>query len=91
MKKPEISFRPIGESGPLALYWHTGPYGDAVECKEGSGVVWVSSAGELLGVEFDDVNKESDHQVLITAQGHKVEVWLKQGKVRALFTESATA
>ena len=82
MKKPEIYFRPIGQSGPLSVYWYTGPYGDAIECQEGKGVAWVSSTGDLLGVEFDDVDKIFDHQNLVAPQGTKVEVWVKNGNVK---------
>jgi len=93
VKKPEIHFRPIGQSGPLSLYWHSGPYGDAVECIKGKGVAWVSSTGDLLGVEFDDVDKVSDHQFLLAPQGTKVEVWIENEKVKAKthHSESETA
>lgn len=93
MRQPEIYFRPIGQSGPLSIYWHSGPYGDAVECQEGKGVVWMSSTGILLGVEFDDVDKISGHQALVAPQGTKVEVWIKNGKVKVKTnqTESETA
>jgi hypothetical protein len=33
MSKPTISFRHFGGSGPLSVYWHPGPYGDAVEAR----------------------------------------------------------
>ncbi|MBW8050963.1 MAG: hypothetical protein FVQ77_11620 [Cytophagales bacterium] len=89
MKKPEIFFRPIGQSGPLSFYWYPGPYGDAVECKKGKGVAWLSPSGELLGVEFDDVDQEADHQKLETPDGSIVEVTVKKGniKVKTQFTE----
>ena len=35
MKKPEISFRHYGGSGPISIYWHNGPYGDAKEALKG--------------------------------------------------------
>ena len=82
MKTQEIFFRPIGKSGPLSVYWYPGPYGDAVECKKGNGVAWLSPSGELLGVEFDDVNKESDHQILILQDGSKIEVFTKNNRVK---------
>ena len=81
MKKPEISFRVIDGSGPLSVYWHKGPYGDALECKEGTGVVWLSPGGELLGVEFDDVNEKSDKQILTLPDDTFVEVAVKKAKV----------
>lgn len=42
MKKPEISFRPYSGSGPLSIYWSSGPYGDAIEAVNGEGVSWHS-------------------------------------------------
>lgn len=92
MKKPEVFFRPIGQSGPLSLYWHSGPYGNAVECKEGTGVAWLSPSGELLGVEFDDVNKETDHQILIPSEGPKIEIFVTDGivKVKTHFEKAVT-
>lgn len=82
MKRPEISYRPIGNSGPLSIYWHPGPYGDAIECKKGNGVAWLSPTGEPLGVEYDDVNVDNDHQALILPDDTKIEVFVKRGKVR---------
>ena len=55
MKKPRVVFRHFSGSGPLSIYWHEGPYGDAIEATKGRGVVWLAPNGELLGVEFDDV------------------------------------
>lgn len=81
MKKPVISFRHFGGSGPLAVYWYPGPYGDAVEAKQGSGVGWFAPNGELLGVEFDDVAFDKDHQALTFANGERVEIRVARGKV----------
>jgi hypothetical protein len=81
MKKPVVSFRHFGGSGPLSVYWYPGPYGDAVEAKSGSGVGWFAPNGELLGVEFDDASHERDHQVLIFESGDRVEVKVVRGKV----------
>src|SRR5258708_17451327 len=64
MKQPKISFRVRGGSGPLAIYWHDGPYGDATESQNGIGVGWFSPDGTLLGVEFDDVSRDADLQEL---------------------------
>jgi hypothetical protein len=81
MKKPEISFRIIGDSGPLSIYWHPGPYGNAIEAKKGNGVFWLAPNGELLGVEFDDVSKISDHQVLTLKNNLVVEVFIRKGAI----------
>jgi hypothetical protein len=81
MKKPSISFRHFGGSGPLSIYWYPGPYGDAVDAKEGSGVGWFAPNGELLGVELDDVAFAQDRQALVFANGERVEVRVIRGKV----------
>jgi hypothetical protein len=82
MKKPTISFRHFGGSGPLSVYWHAGPYGDAVEAARGSGVGWFTPTGEVLGVEFDDVLFEQDKQRLEFGNGAVVRVHVRRGKVR---------
>ena len=64
MKKPKISFRNIGVSGPLTISWFEGPKGDAIEANNGIGVGFFSTDGTLLCVEFDDMAKVLDHQVL---------------------------
>ena len=81
MKKPRISFRHFGGSGPLAIYWYPGPYGDAVEAKHGSGVGWFAPNGELLGVEFDDVAVQRDRQALTFATGERIALAVERGKV----------
>ena len=81
MKKPTVSFRHFGGSGPLSVYWYRGPYGDAVEAKSGSGVGWFAPNGEVLGVEFDDVSFDRDHQVLVFERGERIEVKVARGKV----------
>lgn len=48
MKKPRISFRHFSGSGPLSVYWHDSPYGDAVEATDGRGVAWLAPNGQLL-------------------------------------------
>ncbi len=80
-KKPDISFRTFGGSGPLSIYWFPGPYGDAIEALKGDGVAWLSPSGDLLGVEFDDVDENSDHQIITTPGGYSVEVSVKNKKV----------
>ena len=83
MKKPEVSFRVFGGSGPLSIYWTDGPYGDAIDSTSGKGVAWISPSGDTLGVEFDDVNEVIDHQVLKLANGETVSVDVIKGKVKA--------
>jgi hypothetical protein len=82
MKKPTISFRHFGGSGPLSVYWHAGPYGDAEEAARGSGVGWFTPTGEVLGVEFDDVLCKQDKQRLEFGNGVVVRVHVQRGKVR---------
>ena len=80
MSKPKVSFRIIGESGPLSITWSPGPLGDAVEDRNGIGVGFFSPTNELLSVEFDDVNSKNDHQVL--EFGHlQIEINVKSRKV----------
>lgn len=81
MKRPTISFRHFGGSGPLSAYWYPGPYGDAVEATQGKGVGWFAPNGELLGVEFDDVTTHEDRQALAFKNGVSVEVVVKKDKV----------
>lgn len=81
MKRPVISFRHFEGSGPLAAYWHAGPYGDAVEATRGRGVGWFAPNGELLGVEFDDVATDDDQQALTFKSGVAVELRVRKGKV----------
>jgi hypothetical protein len=45
MKKPRIVFRHFSGSGPLSIYWHEGPYGDAIEVTKGCGVAWLAPNG----------------------------------------------
>ena len=80
MSKPKVSFRVIGESGPLSITWSPGPLGDAVEDRNGIGVGFFSPTKELLSVEFDDVNSKDDHQVLEFGR-FKIEINVKSGKV----------
>ena len=82
MRKPTISFRHFGGSGPLSVYWHPGPYGDELEASRGSGVGWFTPTGEVLGVEFDDVAYEQDEQYLEFANGVVVRLHLRRGKTR---------
>src|SRR5207253_7530150 len=80
-EEARISFRHFSGSGPLSIYWHDGPYGDAVEAVKGRGVAWLAPNGELLGVEFDDVARAADAQTLELPNGDVVTVRVKKGKV----------
>ena len=88
MKKPRIVFRHFSGSGPLSIYWHEGPYGDAIEATKGRGVVWLAPNGELLGVEFDDVAWGGDEQSLELPNGDVVGVRVARGKVTARLKHS---
>lgn len=88
MKKPKISFRVFGDSGPLTISWFDGPMGDAVEAKNGIGVGFFSGDGALLCVEFDDVEKKGDHQ-LLEFDRFQVEVSVNNGKISSLLTETS--
>ncbi len=77
--KKRISHRIIGDSGPLMISWFHGPKGDAVESKNGVGVGFFSPSGEILAVEFDDVQAKNDHQIL-EFEHYLIEVTVKSGK-----------
>jgi hypothetical protein len=81
MKKPRVSFRHFSGSGPLSIYWHDGPYGDAVEATKGRGVAWLAPNGQLLGVEFDDVAWNEDDQALELPNDEVVDVRVKRGRI----------
>lgn len=80
MKKGSIFFHPIEGSGPLTISWTKAPKGDATEAKKGNGVGFFSHTGDLLCVIFDEIQSDSDHQILEFAH-HKVEVTVKNGAV----------
>ncbi len=80
MKRPRVSFRHFSGSGPLSIYWHDGPYGDAVEARKGNGVAWLAPNGELLGVEFDDVAWKQDEQALELPNADVVRVKVRRGR-----------
>ena len=75
-----MSFRVIGDSGPLTISWFDGPKGDAVEAKNGIGVGFFSNDGTLLCVEFDDVEEKKDHQEL-EFDRYRVTVDVNKGKI----------
>jgi hypothetical protein len=81
MRKPRMVFRHFAGSGPLSVYWHAGPYGDAVEALKGRGVAWLAPNAELLGVEFDDVAHAADNQTLELPNGDVVHVRVSRGRV----------
>jgi hypothetical protein len=79
MKKPEVFFHPISGSSILSITWYDGPLGDAVEANNEVGIGFFAHNGDLLSVQFDDV-EEDDHQFL-EFDRYKVEVTVKKGKV----------
>ena len=79
--KPKIFFNPIEGSAPLSINWYPGPYGVAHDSKEGSGVYFTAPNGELLAVQFDDVDEKQDQQTLVTKNGIRVSINVKAGKV----------
>ena len=80
MKKGKVFFHPIEGSAPLSISWYSGPKGDAVEANNGIGVGFFAHNGDLLSVQFDDVEEKGDHQVL-EFDRYRVEVTVKNGKV----------
>ncbi len=90
MKKLDISFRHFDGSGPLSIYWHDGPYGDAVEANKGDGVGWFSVGQDLLGVEFDDVEFKKDHQTLFF-DSVMIEVKVNNGKIKVVVDKKKSA
>jgi hypothetical protein len=86
-KKVEIFFKPIGGSAPLSIYFHQGNLGDAVEALNEIGVGWFAPNGELLAVQFDDVNENDDSQML-KFKDYSVQVKVKNGKITYKLTVS---
>ena len=81
-KNPEIFFNPHADgSGLLALSWEEGPFGEGTETKEGFGVGFFSSKGDILSVQFFDVTAKEDHQTLSFENGALVSIKVKSGKV----------
>jgi hypothetical protein len=80
MKKPKIFFNPIAGSSILSITWFPGPLGDAVEANNGLGVGFFAHNGDLLSVQFDDVNEKHDNQIL-EFDHYRVEVKVDKGKV----------
>ena len=74
-------FKPIGGSAPLFIYYYeSGNLGDAIEATNEVGVGWFSPNGEILAVQFDDVDEKKDHQVL-KFDRYQVEVSVNKGKI----------
>lgn len=86
MKKGKVFFHPIDGSGSLTISWSSGPKGDAVEAKKGSGVGFFSDSGDLLCVIFDEVQSAKDHQIL-EFRKTSIEITVKNGKVTYKVTE----
>ena len=81
MKKIRVFFHPIDGSGSLTISWSSAPKGDAIEAQKGEGVGFFSDQGDLLGVIFDEVQSDHDHQTLVFA-ALSVEIQVKKGKVQ---------
>jgi len=86
MKKEKIFFHPIDGSGSLTISWSSGPKGDAVEAKKGSGVGFFSEKGDLLCVIFDEVQSDNDHQIL-EFDRDRIEITMKNGKIAYAATQ----
>ncbi len=80
MKNPEIFFRPLDGSAPLSIYWYPGPYGNAIEADNEDGVGFFSATGELLAVQFDDVDEKKDDQFLVFSN-IRVDLAVRNGRV----------
>ncbi len=80
MSRGEVFFHPMEGSGQLSISWSSAPKGAAIEAKNGNGVGFFSTSGDLLSVIFDDVLATEDHQVLEFTE-HRIEVTIKNGKV----------
>lgn len=81
MKKGKVFFHPIEGTGALTISWTSGPKGDAIGAKKGSGVGFFSEKGDLLSVIFDEVKADNDHQVL-EFERDRIEIDTKNGKVK---------
>ena len=86
MKKEKVFFQPIDGSGPLTISWSSGPKGDAIEAKKGSGVGFFSEKKDLLCVIFDEVSSDKDHQIL-EFDNYRVEIIIKNGRVVHTLTQ----
>ncbi|MBF0361417.1 MAG: hypothetical protein HQK49_10410 [Oligoflexia bacterium] len=57
------------------------------KAQKGNGVYWSSPTGELLGVEFDDVNFDEDRQTLVLKGNIHISIEVKNGKIIKSTTE----
>jgi hypothetical protein len=64
----------------LSITWYSGPLRDAVESNNENGIGYFGHNGDLLSVQFDDVEAEKDQQVL-EFDNFSVECSVKKGKV----------
>ena len=80
-----IFYHPIDGSAPLSVSFSSLPKGDATDAKNEAGVGFFSPNSELLGVIFDDVDENKDHQFLLFPN-HRVDVWTNHGKVKVELT-----
>jgi hypothetical protein len=80
MRKGTVFFHPIEGSGSLTISWTSGPKGDAVEAKKGSGVGFFSDSGALLCVIFDEIQASQDQQTL-EFNRYRIELFVKNSKV----------
>lgn len=88
MQKAKVNYFPLAGSGVLHLDFQPGPFGDAVEAMQGEGVGFFSPKGDLQGVTFDDVQEQSDEQIL-EFERYRIEVSVKKGKVSYKLTETS--
>lgn len=88
MRQEKVFFHPIEGSGQLSISWSAEPKGDAIEAKNGAGVGFFSSQGDLLSVLFDEVQAFKDHQILEFPH-YKIEVSVSDGTVSYKMTRLA--
>ncbi len=82
MKKAEsYFFKPIDGSAPLSIYFYdVGHLGDAIEAKNETGIGWFSPNGEILAVQFDEVDEGKDKQHL-EFDHYRVDVSVHKGRI----------
>lgn len=90
MKKGKVFFHPIDGTGALTISWSSGPKGDAIEAKKGSGVGFFSEKGDLLCVIFDEVQSDRDHQIL-EFEHTQIEITVKSGQIAYKITQQKIA
>jgi hypothetical protein len=85
--KGKVFYHPIEGSASLTISWSSAPKGDAIEAKQGNGVGFFSTKGNLLCVIFDEVESTQDHQVL-AFKNHRITITVKNSKVTYRLTQS---